>query len=232
MIIVAIYTFEKREARDLAQLINNYLIKYHDTAEICLYHTQNALLDDLNKKYYDIILFDIYTAHENQVTLLWHVRTSLPTCNLIILADTDNFASTAFDLDAIHYLKKPIKNEKLYVALKRCLLKDHHEKGDLLQIISNRNRITIAQNHIMYFESCEKQITIHTYFHTYQVWVPLNHLESRLNNSIFLRLQRSFIVNMDYIHSIQSYKCTLKNGMVISVSRSHYKEIQEKYMNR
>lgn len=233
MIIVAIYTFEKKEARKIAQLVNDYLIEYHDAIEIYLYHTGNALLDDLNKKHYDILLFDIYAAQKNQVTLLQNIRNFLPACNLIILADIDDFAVTAFDLGAIHYLKKPIKKEKLYVALKRCLIKHNHESPkEFLEITSNRNKITIDQTHILYFESCEKQITIYTFFHIYQVWIPLNSIERNLNPSNFLRLQRSYIVNIDYILSMQSYKCTLKNGMIISVSRSHYKEILEKYMNR
>lgn len=105
----------------------------------------------------------------------------------------------------------------------------HVNHVETIQVISNRCKYTIDQSYIQYLESQGKRITIYTVAKVYQVWTPLSILLNSLEASQFIRIQRSYVVNVNYILRIERGNCQLKNGLMISVSRAYYNEVRSRF---
>lgn len=86
----------------------------------------------------------------------------------------------------------------------------------------------ILKKDILYLESEAHKIWIHAVQGDRIVYDKLDSYEQKMGNS-FLRVHKSYLVNMDWIYSISSKAILLKNGMEIPVSRSKYQQVKERY---
>ena len=61
----------------------------------------------------------------------------------------------------------------------------------------------------------------------YQIYETLENLEQQLKEYGFLRIHKSFLVNMAYIRSINNYNLTLDDGRQFSVPKGRYKYVKQ-----
>ena len=83
----------------------------------------------------------------------------------------------------------------------------------------------------MFAESSEGKCTIKTTENEYKINETLIMLEKKLNLGPFIRVHRSFIVNIDHITEIQpwfnsTYNLIMKDGSQVPVSRTYVKELK------
>ena len=75
----------------------------------------------------------------------------------------------------------------------------------------------------------DKLCIVHTAKQQFQTYTALNTLFEQLDGNRFLRPQRSFVVNMEFIGSFLSSKLILKDGTDISLSRNNRAELKAQY---
>lgn len=132
----------------------------------------------------------------------------------------DDYAITAFELEAVDYLLKPFGNARFREALDRVSRRlknsageqpseaDKKDNKDALTRLFVRHRNTIVPLKI---EDVSKFISDGDYTcvfsgkTSYLVNLSLNEIENRLDSSSFCRVHRSAIVNMDFIVKAESY---------------------------
>lgn len=141
---------------------------------------------------------------------------------VVFVTAYEEYAIKAFEKDSLDYLLKPVEEERLAITIERILKKDP-EGGEaiakirqLLQETQQQpdistipvkvgNKISLIPiADIYYFESKEKYVFIHTRDKEYLIDYPLNFLEERLPQ-LFLRVNRSYIVNRFRIKEIHKY---------------------------
>ena len=99
----------------------------------------------------------------------------------------------------------------------------------VLEILTGRDEqgdyIPILIQEVNYFESLQKKIWIYRNENQYKTTIPLKELQTRLPSN-FVRIHRSYIVNLNYISRISkdfssNYIIFLKNGIELPVSQSY-----------
>jgi two-component system response regulator AlgR len=119
----------------------------------------------------------------------------------------DNYAMQAFDINAVDYLLKPIRYERLQAALQkaRALLPKQLEalaslqpRRSHLSIIERGRILLVPIAEIIYLRAELKYITVRTASREYLLEESLTHLEQEFG-SIFLRLHRNCLVAQAYI---------------------------------
>lgn len=106
----------------------------------------------------------------------------------------------------------------------------HQNRQDLpYSFVEGDKKLRIED--IMYIESSRHKVFFHTTKGIYSIYKKLNEIEMELSEFDFLRIHQSFLVNMRYIHKINSYILTLKNGKELSVPKSRYQEVKKQYAN-
>lgn len=150
---------------------------------------------------------------------------------IIISAHTDK-AIEAYEYGVLDFIGKPFSGERLKKAFNRL---DSSEKSTCpvkyISVRKNEKLILLNIEDIMYIKGARIYSEIflkdnHTEIHD----KSLNSFVTILPQS-FVRVHKSFIVNLDYVKSISSlggskYELQLANGQIIPVSRIKYKEIK------
>ena len=87
-------------------------------------------------------------------------------------------------------------------------------------------KVTIRPTDIIYIEAYDHKNTIHTVNQQYHIYESIDSLEARLRDVGFIRVHRSYIVNIDHVQKINNYMVTLDGNVELPVSKARYKDIK------
>jgi DNA-binding LytR/AlgR family response regulator len=82
---------------------------------------------------------------------------------------------------------------------------------------------------IIYVETDGHKNLFHIGSKTYSIYKKLDELTIQLQDYGFVRIHKSYLVNMRYILKISSYAVTLQNGIKLSVPRARYQEVKRQF---
>lgn len=130
-------------------------------------------------------------------------------------------ARAAIDSYALHpagFLQKPVRMNALQRTLDRCV---GAWWNDLvrLEVLCGGLRQQIPLSNLLWVESSQHGSLLHTRGEQFQTREPLRNLEDRLSGGMFLRCQRSFLVNLYHVRSVGQDTITLSNGDRVPVGR-------------
>ncbi|RYZ32827.1 MAG: response regulator [Sphingobacteriales bacterium] len=157
----------------------------------------------------------------------------------------DEYALKAFEVNALDYLLKPISGERLQKALEKVrsqITQPTEPSADVrnLQLPEQSQRIVVKDGghikiiplpEVLYIEAADDYVKVTTadkYFLKHQ---RMSHFEAQLPAHQFVRVHRSYIVNVQHIHKVELYEkenyCViLRNNAKIPVSRSGYTKLK------
>lgn len=129
---------------------------------------------------------------------------------IIFITSKADYAVKAFDYDATDYLQKPISVDRFDSAVKRAL--DMHrlrheitdEEGDFIFIKSNLKKLKIFTSKIKWIEAYGDYVKVVTDEDSNLVLSTMKSFEQDLNKERFLRVHKSFIVNIEKIERFNS----------------------------
>ena len=195
----------------------------------------------------DVVFLDIQMPKLNGFDVVELLADEAP--QIIFVTAFDEYAIKAFDANALDYLLKPVNPDRLKIAIKRLeekisieakpdfknAVKEVVQKNLPLQriLIKENTKVhVIPVNEIIYFEAQDDYVLIQTPDKSYLKNERLANLEAELDPQVFIRIHRSFLVNIDYINRIESYSkdsklVKLKTGFEIPVSRSGYGKLKQ-----
>ncbi len=146
----------------------------------------------------------------------------------------DEFAIQAFEVNALDYLMKPIRPQKLARALDKLDDQNTAESEQQNSRLNEESKIFVKDGdrcwlievgRIRYFENCGNHAQIFFDDQKPFVYKSLAKIEQRLNPATFIRVNRQHIVNLNYIQDIQPWNSglvlTMTDGKEIEVSRRH-----------
>ena len=144
---------------------------------------ENFLFYYAEKKDFDILLLDIEMGAMDGVTMARKLRQDNHTVQIIFSTGYADYISDGYEVDALHYLMKPIQEEKFFTVLDRAVTKlIKNEK--FLNIISQGEMIRLPICQINYAEVNSNYITIHSQ-QTITLKMTLSELEKKAGFSFF-----------------------------------------------
>lgn len=159
----------------------------------------------------DVVLADIHMPGDDGLTLAQSLR-SLPRPPAVVFVTAHaEHALQAFELEAMDYLTKPVRLERLQVSLQKVerlaqvnkgLEADFPEEVLVIQERGRTERLPIAE--VLYLKAELKYITVRTASHSYILEGSLNDLESRYANR-FLRIHRNALVARQAVRSLERH---------------------------
>lgn len=181
---------------------------------------------------YDIAFLDIDMEKLNGINLARKLRQENPGIVIIFLTNFIQYAPEGFEVQAFRYLMKGDMNKKLRTYLEDAI-KEVIRQRQVLTISVNAELIDVPVSQILYLESNLRVITMHLINNDrkeYRFYGNMTDLAEKLNNLGFLRVQKSFLVNMEYIEQLQYEKVRLFGGIVLPSSAKNHKELKHYYL--
>lgn len=180
---------------------------------------ENFLFHYAEKADYDILLLDIEMGAMDGVTLAKKLRQSNETLQIVFITGYSDYISEGYDVSALHYLMKPVKEEKLFSVLSRAAEKiAKNEKVLTFDVGGEMVRIPIYQ--IRYAQVQGNYVTIYAGTET-TVKMTLGDLALMLDER-FYRVGRSCIVNLTQISRVTKSEIRLSGGTSIPLPRGAY----------
>lgn len=195
----------------------------------------------------DVLLLDIQMPKLNGFEVIELLEREQP---VVFITAHDEHALRAFDVHAVDYLLKPYSADRLNDALERARERMRRgesappveeltesarpEEGHLERILvrDGSDVRVVPAGSVDYIEARDDAVAIHVGGAVHLKAQRLSVLESRLDPKRFIRVHRSFILNIDRLRSIELYAkdsriAILEDGTKVPVSRSGYSRLRE-----
>jgi DNA-binding LytR/AlgR family response regulator len=168
---------------------------------------------------YDILLLDIEMGAMDGVTMAKQLRQNNDTVQIVFITGYSDYISEGYEVAALHYLMKPVREEKLCSVLDRAAEKlAKNEKVLTFEISGEMVRVPIYQ--IRYADVFGNYVTIHASSDT-TVKMTLGELHHQLDER-FYRVGRSTIINLTQISRVTKTEIKLADGTAIPLPRGAY----------
>jgi len=198
----------------------------------------------------DLIFLDIQMPKLTGFEML-ELLDTLP--EVVFTTAYDEFAIKAFELNAVDYLMKPFARQRLRQAVdkvvERFRMKQSNQSGvekfihqmsetgkplERIVVKSGSKIHVLPLEDIQQIEAQDDYVMIHTPAGRFMKKETMQRLETQLPQERFIRVHRSFIVNINQVQRIEqygkeSYLLILKNGSEVSVSKSRIKDLRREF---
>ncbi len=165
----------------------------------------------LRRQPYDLALLDIHMPGADGLTLAQTLRTLPHPPAVVFVTAYAEHAVQAFELEAVDYLTKPVRLERLQQALQKVerLLRSRQETGTaapeevlLIQERGRTERVPLAE--VLYFKAELKYITVRTPAKTYILDGALSELEEKYTAQ-FMRVHRNALVARRAVRALEKH---------------------------
>lgn len=212
-----------------------FLKKYLAGHEVSVYSDAESLLSDVEvqNKQFDLYLLDIFMEESmNGIELAERLQRGQEEVLLCFVSTSDDFYREAYDLYAVQYLIKPVREESIKKLLKKA-------QANLARRSGNKEKTLVyswwgKSGVIPYGKIRYIGIRGHTLAicctdgRVQESTGKLNNLEQQICGDTFLRCHQSFIVNIYHVEGMSGSDLTVA-GERIPVSRRYYAEVRKRY---
>ncbi|WP_295341820.1 LytTR family DNA-binding domain-containing protein [uncultured Subdoligranulum sp.] len=217
--------------RDYLQtLVKRWAADRGHRVELTLYPSaESFLFRYAEDKDVQILLLDIEMGPMDGVSLARTLRKENDAVQIVFITGYSDYIADGYEVEALHYLMKPVKEEKLFAVLDRAVEKLHsNQRTLLLELPGEVVRLPVYQ-----IRSAEVQgnyVTIHAKTDC-TVKMTLSELEAQLDDNFF-RLGRSALVNLGCVARVSKTAVTLNDGTVLPLPRGAYERINRAIIQR
>lgn len=189
---------------------------------------ENFLFHYAEESDFDILLLDIEMGGLDGVTMAKKLRQDNDTVQIIFITGYSDYISEGYEVAALHYLMKPVREEKFFSVLDRAVEKLFKNERVLhLEMKDGLVRVPVYQ--IRYADVQGNYVTIHAK-EDYTVKKTLSDLTASLDDRFF-RAGRSSVVNLTCINRVTKTDIYLNDGSVIPLPRGAYEKINRAIIN-
>ena len=168
--------------------------------------------------------------------VLSRFRTPIP---VVFVTAHDGHAVDAFDLNAVDYLLKPVRAERLAEAVRRVTdgtsPAPSDPSGESIAVELGGVTRFVARHDVLYAEAQGDYARLHTATGSHLVRVPLTALEEDWREAGFVRIHRSLLVSLEHVDEVHldAGRCSVVvGGHELSVSRRHTRELRDLLVRR
>ncbi len=226
------------------QIVQEYLGRHQDIEVVAECANGFEVVKAVTELEPDMLFLDIQMPKLNGFEVLELIDRDVA---VVFTTAHDEFAVKAFEVHAIDYLLKPFSQERFDEAVERARRTRPSARRKSLDELANDvrrsalplDRVLIrdgAKVHIIpaatidYIEAQDDYVSIKAEGRTYLKQATLSSLENQLDASKFIRIHRSYILNIERLAKIEAYAkdsrvVILKDGTRLRVSRAGYRKL-------
>ena len=228
---LAVCDDQDKELETLAALLDTWQRERKTPLRWRSFRSAGQLLEAARRERFTLYLLDVIMPGMDGMEAAQEIRSFDAAADIVFLTSSPGFAYESYSVRALEYLLKPITPRLLFPLLDRLALREQRpQEGLTLKTGSMLVRVPFSQ--LAYVEVSGK----HLYFNltdgqVREVAAPMREYEGQLlQRPEFMRIHRSYIVNMMQIEELSSTGVHTFSGKDLPVSRLLYPQLQKDYM--
>lgn len=177
--------------------------------------------------YFDVIFLDIELAEMNGIAVADKIRNEFKNevTSIVYISAKEEYAMKLFKARPLDFIVKPFTKQQI-VDVMEYAIKLANKRKDFFEFKNNQTYYKILLRDITYFESNGRKITVHTWDSDYSVYSKLDEIENKYQGT-FLRIHKSYLVNMDAIKEYKYDSVLLANDIRLNISKSNRNKIRD-----
>ena len=223
------------ELSNMVRLIDLYRTSKHLGCEYAVFPNGFELVSALGKgKRFDIYCLDIIMPGFTGIDVAKEIRGFDKTAPILFFTSSPEFALESYSVKAINYVLKPISKEKLFFTFDEMLEQIKAKKDeDSIIVKSNDGIQKILISNLAFAEVIGRNVLYH--LRSGKVVECTESFSSvcdtLLKYGCFIKPHRSYLVNMQYVDTIENHQVTLRTLSSVPVAQGKAREIKQQYLN-
>ena len=160
--------------------------------------------------------------------LAYEIRKRDVTALIVFLTSHAEKMPEAFDVNAFHYLVKPVSEEKVRQVLRRAASYLYQDKS-FFRFQSGRKDCMVECAAILYLESKGRKIQVNTDREVQEYYGTLKEALENLRDEGFVQIHQAYLINMHQLKTVERECVTMRSGLELPVSRTFRKPFQKRY---
>ena len=216
--------------------LQSLLAKFPNVEVLAECDSVQSALVDIEKHKPDLVFLDINMPGKDGFALLEELN-YIP--EIIFVTAYDEYAIKAFEVNALDYLLKPIQSERLEEAINKFnsndIIENNSQKlglNDQVFVKDGERCWFVKLSDVPMFESEGNYVRVFFDNNKPLILKSLNNLANKLDENVFFRANRKFIINLNWIESIENWfngglMVKLKTGAKVEISRRQASKLKD-----
>ena len=224
---IAICDDEEKQRVYIKSLVERWLRQTFHHVKIQEYASSEQFLFEQAYDRTQILFLDIEMEKMDGIALAREIRKHNRQMQIIFVTGDMEYIQEGYDVEALHYLLKPVSQEKIDSVLERAV--ERLKTADAVFLVECGGEVLrLPLKEIRFIESNRNYNIIHA-DNDYEMRGTLSELEEKLDEA-FVRVGRSYLVNLNYVRRIGKTELILNTGENLPVPRGSYKKLNEAFI--
>ena len=233
MIQIAICDDDMTTTSQIEEYIRQIEIEQHIQVQCRIFFDGKSFIQSVESgEVYDLIYLDVEMPLMKGLDAAKKLREMEISSLIIYISNYETYCESMIETEPFRFLRKPINDVDLFRKYFMSAYKKLENRNEYYTYSYKKIHHKININDIMYFESNNRKICIHTNGNQENntFYGQLDKVEKELESKscTFIRIHQSYLVNSTYINTVQHDAVILKNKAELSISEKRQKEIQRK----
>lgn len=233
---IAVCEDRKEEADWLCDIIRLWSIQNKIDAEITSFENAASFSFALEDHSFDALFLDIKMPGENGVALAKRLRQQAYDMSIVFVTGEKEYIMEGYEVDAIHYLLKPVDRQTIYHCLDRIYEKNQQQEPFLLLQTEDNTTVKLLQREIYMIEVFSHKLEYATTRGSFQTLSSMKEIQGKLIPDWFVSCHRGILINLLHVDSIEKNHLILadeKNDFYrkVPVSRRLYTSVNEAFIH-
>ena len=232
MLQIAICDDEQFYREKIQTLLEKYLEKRELPYELHSFVSGEAFLEQCkNHVKFDIVFLDISMEEIDGIQTAQRIRSFHSDTYIVFVTAFMDYALEGYKVNAVRYLMK----DTLDLAMEECMAAIL-QKMQIAQVTFTflEGEKKLYTDNILYVESRGHKSIFHYMEEgavTYQIYDKLDNVERKLEGCFFLRIHKSFLVNMKHIRKVSNYAAYLDTNEELPIPRLRFQTVKETFVD-
>ncbi len=233
MIQIAICDDDMTTTSQIEEYIRQIEIEQHIQVQYRIFFDGKSFMQSVESgEVYDLIYLDVEMPLMKGLDAAKKLREMEISSLIIYISNYETYCESMIETEPFRFLRKPINDVDLFRKYFMSAYKKLENRNEYYTYSYKKIHHKININDIMYFESNNRKICIHTNGNQENntFYGQLDKVEKELESKscTFIRIHQSYLVNSTYINTVQHDAVILENKDELPISEKRQKEIQRK----
>lgn len=226
-ITIALCDDDAEQIKNLRKMLGEWSSDKPFAVDILEYESGEQFLFEYPDEPCDLLLLDIEMNGINGMELAKRLRGNGNMLPVIFITGYSEYMSEGYDVEALHYLLKPVQKERLFSALDRYTAR--RERSDEILLETAGGTVHVGTDSIVFIEAFGRKTAVHLYDKSvFECCMSISGFE-KLDG--FVHCHRSYIVNLKRVRSISRTSVIFETGEEAPLSRRLYSEVNKSFID-
>ena len=216
-------------------LLEKYIAEWGQTAGVHVHiesfsGSEQFLFRWEDDQSFDLLVLDVEMGQMSGVELAKKLRREQASMQILFVTGFEQYMAQGYEVEALHYLLKPVQKEKLFAVLDKAMEKKPPEKKHIFHT-KEGTMISLPLSEVWYVEAEAHDCRLYTSEHSYVLPQGIGSMRQEFEKeSDFQTCHRSYIVNMKHVSVIEQSELIMDNGVRLPVSRGMAKAVNQAFI--